>query len=42
MLNYNVADAYPRGRPKKQWMGNVRKDMNSLNVNAELALDREN
>ena len=42
MLNYNVADAYPRGRPKKRWMGNVRKDMNSLNVNAELALDREN
>ena len=42
MLNYNVAGAYPRGRPKKRWMDNVRKDMKSLNINAELALDREN
>ena len=30
MLNYNVAGAYPRGCPKKRWMDNVRKDMNSL------------
>ena len=42
MLNYNVAGAYPRGRPKKRWMDNVRKDMKSLNINAELAVDREN
>ena len=42
MLNYNVAGAYPRGHPKKLWTDNVRKDMKSLNKNAELALDREN
>ena len=42
LLNCNVAGAYPRGRPKKRWMGNVRKDMKSLNINAELALDRKN
>ena len=42
MLNYNAAGAYPRGHPKKRWMDNVRKDTKSLNINADLALDREN
>ena len=39
MLNYNVADACPRGRPKKSWLGKIN-NMKSLKINAELAFDR--
>ena len=34
MLNYNVAGAYPRGRPKKRWLDNIKNDMKSLKINA--------
>lgn len=37
MLNYNIAGAYPRGCPKKQWLDNINTDMKSLIRNAKLA-----
>ena len=40
MLNYNVAGAYSRGRPKKLWLDNIKNDMKSLKISAELAFDR--
>ena len=33
-----VADAYPRGCPKKLWLENINNDMKSLKTNAELSL----
>ena len=41
MLDFNVEGAYPRGRPKKRWMENINNDMKTLNINADLALDRD-
>ena len=39
MLNYNVAGAYHRGRPKIDGHNNINGDMKSLKINAELAFD---
>ena len=40
MLNCNVAGTYPKGRPKKRWLGNISNGMKSLKKNAELVFDR--
>ena len=38
MLNYNVAGAYTRGRPKKKrWLDNINNNMKSLKITAELS-----
>ena len=33
IMDYNVTGTYPRGRPKKRWLDNIKHDLSSLNLN---------
>ena len=39
MLDFNVEGTYPRGRPKKRWMENIKNDIKTLNINAKCWLN---
>ena len=39
-INYNVAGAYLKGCPKKQWLDNINNDMKSLKLNTKLVFEQ--
>ena len=40
IMDYNVTGTYPRGRPKKRWLDNIKHDLSSLNLNEGNVVNR--
>ena len=40
IMDYNVTGTYPRGRPKKRWLDNIKHDLSSLHLNEGNVVNR--
>ena len=40
IMDYNTTGTYPRGRPKKRWLDNIKHNLSSLNLNEGNVVNR--